>query len=142
MKLAWGLPRSTHSYLVDNLLSSGIPSIRVSLLGCYWKFFNGLQTSSSLEVRLVASLASVDIRSTSGSNLAGIRRLCKIDKLSSPSSSAVKSLLLQELKVGTPPSDCWRIPCLVKYLDERYQLQARLADTSEIDSLINSLCSS
>ena len=142
VKLAWGLPRSTHSYFVDNLLSGGIPSVRVCLLGCFWKFFEGVLTSSSLEVRLVAIIASVDIRSTSGSNLFGVRKLCKIDKLSSPSALAIKSLLLQEVKAEVPQRDDWRIPFLVKYLGERCQLQAKLMDTSEVDSLIASLCSS
>ena len=32
VKLAWGVPRATHTYLVDNLLSGGIPSIMVSVL--------------------------------------------------------------------------------------------------------------
>ena len=30
VKLAWVVPRATHTYLVDNLLSGGIPSSRVS----------------------------------------------------------------------------------------------------------------
>ena len=32
VKLAWGVPRATHTYLVDNLLSAGIPSVRASVL--------------------------------------------------------------------------------------------------------------
>ena len=141
MKLAWGVPRSTHSYLVDCLLSSGIPSVRASLLACYWNFSEGLKTSTSLEVRVVACLTSGDIRSTSGSNLFGIRKLCKIDKLSTPSSSAVKGMLLQGVKSSVPDLDSWRIGCLKKYLEERYQLQSKLQDTSEVDSLIESICS-
>ena len=46
----------THRYFVDNLLSSGIPSLKSSLLSCYLKVH--VTTSESKEVRLVASLIS------------------------------------------------------------------------------------
>ena len=68
VKLAWGVPRSTHTYLVDNFLSCGIPSMRSSQLACFWKFLHGVKGSSSLEVRVVANLSAADIRSTTGSN--------------------------------------------------------------------------
>ena len=32
VKLAWDVPRATHTYLVDNLLAGGLPSIRSSVL--------------------------------------------------------------------------------------------------------------
>ena len=69
VKLAWGVPRATHTYLVDNLLSGGIPSIRASVLSRYCKFFNSVKTSPSLEVRVVANLAAAYIRSSTGNNL-------------------------------------------------------------------------
>ena len=53
--------------------------MRSSTLACFWKFYQGVKTSKSLEVRLVANLGSVDIRSPTGSNLSGIRRECKQD---------------------------------------------------------------
>ena len=74
VKLAWGVTRATHTYLVDNFLSGGIPSMRSSILACYWKFHQGVKTSKSLEVRVVANLASADIQSATGSNLFGIRK--------------------------------------------------------------------
>ena len=93
MKLAWGVPRSTHRYFVDNFLSTGIPSLKASLLSCYLKFHESVKSSPSLEVRVVASLASQDLRSTTGSNLHGIRQLSNVDFLSSVSSASVKNLL-------------------------------------------------
>ena len=51
VKLAWGVPRSTHSYIVDSLLSSGIPSVRACVLARYLKFYESVTTSSSDEVR-------------------------------------------------------------------------------------------
>ena len=137
VKLAWGVPRATHTYLVDNLLAAGIPSVRLSLLACFLK---GVRSSSSLEVRLVANLASADTRSSTGSNLSGISRMIKLDSRYKSWVEA-KSLILQA-KSRVPDQDCWRLGCLRKYLGERYQLQAKLEDTSDIDSLIDSICSS
>ena len=90
----------------------------------------------------MACLAEEDIRSTSGSNLFGIRKLCNIEARSTPSSSDVKMLLRQGVNVRVPEQDSWRIGCLKKYIEERYQLQSALLDTSEVDSLIDSICSS
>ena len=60
VKLAWGVPRATHTYLVDNLLSEGIPNIRASVLSRYCKFFSSVKTSPSLEVRVVANIAAAE----------------------------------------------------------------------------------
>ena len=38
VKLSLGVPRDTHSYMVDNLLCAGIPSLRVSILARFCKF--------------------------------------------------------------------------------------------------------
>ena len=48
----------THRYFVDNLLSSGIPSLKSSLLSCYMKFHASVTTSESLEMRIIVGLIS------------------------------------------------------------------------------------
>ena len=72
VKLAWDVPRATHTYLVDNLFAGGLPSIRSSVLARFCKFYKGLRHSSSLAVRVIANIASMDIRSVTGSNLFNI----------------------------------------------------------------------
>ena len=52
VKLAWGVPRATHTYMVDNLLSGGIPSMRSSILSRFSKFSTGLMSSQSLAVNM------------------------------------------------------------------------------------------
>ena len=69
VKLAWGVPRATRNYLVDNLLSAGIPSVRACVLARYCKFFSTLRSSPSMEVRVVANIAGADMRSITGSNV-------------------------------------------------------------------------
>jgi hypothetical protein len=113
-------------------------SMRSSILACFWKFFQGVKTSSSLEVRVVANLASMDIRAATGSNLFGIRKLCKQDIIGK--SMAQVKLLILEAKSTVPELDGWGLGCLKKYLEDRYLLLAKLEDTTDIDALIDSLC--
>ena len=47
VKLAWGLPRATHSYLVNSFLSGGIPSLRNSILSRFTKFLQSVKSSAS-----------------------------------------------------------------------------------------------
>ena len=141
VKLAWGVPRSTHTFIVDNLLACGFPSIRSSLLVRFWKFFETVSSSSSLEVRVVANLASVDVRSTTGSNLHGIRRKFQLDSSFEFPVPTVRSVVFSS-KSEVPAPDSWRLACLKKYLEERYSIQAALENTTEVDGLIDSICSS
>ena len=139
VKLAWGVPRATHSYLVDNLLSAGIPSLRSSILARFCKFHASVKRSSSMEVRLVASLSEVDIRTATGSNLFGIRKDFKLDTRYTLSVE-VKSIILGSVSV-VPDQDIWRIGCLKNYLEQKYQQDANHQDTTELDELIDSICS-
>ena len=115
VKLAWGVPRATHSYLVDNLLSAGIPSLRLSILARFCKFAQGVRTSDSMEVRLVTSLSSVDIRTPTGSNLFGIRREFNLDTWQG-SLQVLRSSILESVS-EVPGQDVWRIRCLKNYLE-------------------------
>ena len=138
VKLAWGVSRATHTYLVENLLSAGLPSLRSSVLVRFCKFFESVKSSKSMEVRLVASLSAGDIRTATGSNIFGIRREFKVDF--KPLLDLREEILAARLEV--PSQDSWRLLCLKKYLESRYSLQANLQDTTEIDLLIDSICSS
>ena len=140
VKLAWGLPRSTHTYLVDNLLSAGIPSVRASVLARYLKFYESVTTSSSMEVRVVANLASADIRSTTGNNLFNLKKEVSMD-ITGVNMGKARMVLLNT-RTPVPAEDSWRIGCLRKFLTEKSQLEINHQSTDLIDSLVNSLCSS
>ena len=138
-KLAWGLPRATHSYFVDNLLSAGIPSLRASILARFCKFLESVKTSNSMEVRLVASLSMVDIRTATGSNFSGIRKEFKLDTRDIASLEVKKTILGSVFQV--PDQDTWRIRCLKNYLEQRYKQEANHQDTTVLYQLIDSICS-
>ena len=78
-KLAWRVPRSCHTYLVQGVLAPHVPSLRASLLSRFVGFFRGLLTSPSNEVTVLALLGARDIRSSLGSNLALIREMTGLD---------------------------------------------------------------
>ena len=69
VKLAWGVPRTTHTYFVQQCLAPGATSARAEILARFAGFFSGLRNSPSPEVRTVALLCGRDLRTTTGSNI-------------------------------------------------------------------------
>ena len=140
VKLAWDCPRSTHKYLVNNFLAPGFVSIRAKIISRYVKFFQSMLKSASKEVRLLAQLAAHDKGSTTGFNLAKIKEETNLNPWIVSSLQVKQALVEGEPKV--PEQDWWRLPYLAKLLDTRHSMELELQDTKEINSLINSLCSS
>ena len=113
--------------------------MKCSTIAGFWNFYHGVKNSNSVEVRVMANTEARDIRSITERNLEGIRKLCDVD-LTGHSRTAVRQLILGA-KAAVPDRDCWRIECLRGFLNMWYQMNARLDDTSQIDSMIDSLCS-
>ena len=139
MKLDWGVPRATHTYLVDNLLSAGIPSVKASVLARYLKFFESVRSSASIEVRVVANLAAADMRSMTGNNLYHLKRETGMD-ITRENMGKAREVLLNT-RTLVPVQDTWRIGCLKKFLSQKSQLEAQHQPTELMDTLIDSLCS-
>ena len=79
VKVTWDVPRSTHRFLVDNLLAADFLTVKQDLIGRYVNFFSGLLKSHSPEVRIVASMVGRSARSTTGKNMLGIERETGLD---------------------------------------------------------------
>ena len=62
VRLAWGVPRGTHKYLLQQCLAPGASSARTEVLVRFCGFFIGLMNSPSAEVRTVALLCARDLR--------------------------------------------------------------------------------
>jgi hypothetical protein len=73
VKVAWDVPRATHTYLVDNLLSCGISNVKQQLVSRYVNFFKNLLKSDSREGKVVASIVARCARSPTGRNLMNIQ---------------------------------------------------------------------
>ena len=138
VKLAWGVPRGTHTYLVDNLLSSGIPSMRSSVLTRYCRFVNSARTSQIMEVRIVANIAAADVRSPTGKNLKNMEKEAGMS-LTMNNMWEMKRVLI-DMRTPVPSQESWRLGCLRKFLTEKYRLLAIDQDTEAVDLLIDSLC--
>ena len=138
VKLAWDVPRSTHTYLVDQLLAVNHCSIKKQLLSRYVKFHKGLLKSKSVEVQVLANVVSRDIRSVTGKNLAHIETVTGLDPWRTNSTKVSESVPDAEV----PEADMWRLPLLCQYLFQRMEMETNLEDTKNISSLIDSLCSS
>jgi hypothetical protein len=81
VKLAWAVPRSTHTYLVAHLLSFGLPSTKKRLLCQYVTFFKKLRQSTFKEVRVLSDIVARDAKSPTGHNLKQMEREFKTSPL-------------------------------------------------------------
>ena len=138
IKLAWQVPRGTHTYFVDRLLACGISHVKTDILARYVKFFKSLRESPSVEVSILAHIVARDVRTTTGSNLNLIHDLTAQDPWCC-SSSKVKEVLEGKL-AQMPSQDAWRLPYLGKLLEQRGEQHFQMSDTSELTELIDSIC--
>ena len=59
-KLAWDVPRSTFTFLVDRVLTGDMTSVRDAILTRYAMFLQSIRKNNSTEIRILASISSVD----------------------------------------------------------------------------------
>ena len=138
MKLAWQVPRQTHTYFVDHLLSSGLTSVRCDILSRYSKFVKGLRVSPSMEVTIMCGVVTNDVQSTTGHNLNIVQLETGLDPLTC-SQEKIKSALGMRLP-NVPDGDCWRLKYLGKLLEARGEANYLGDDVRELTALIDSLC--
>ena len=75
VKLVYGVPRSTFTYLVEGHLASDHRSLRNQVLSRYPGYFRKLLESPSKEVRVLARIVSTTPRSTTCANLRYLERV-------------------------------------------------------------------
>ena len=140
VKLTWQVPRATHRYFVDHLLSCGLSSVRVDTLGRYTKFVRGLMSSPSMEVAVMCGVAKKDIRSVTGANIALLREETGLNPVLASTAQVKEKLLSKAAEV--PEMDNWRLPCLGKLLTARGEAHymAEEEEVVRLTSLIDSLC--
>ena len=138
VKLVWGLPRSTHNYFVEHLLSKDIRSARQQILSQYVGFLKRLGKSVSSEVRIMKHIAAQDIRSVTGRNCLKMREEFSVDPWSVSACTFNKVYKQYEL----PEQDRWRLSYLMDLLKQKYEMKACDEKTDVVTELIESLCSS
>ena len=71
IKLAWNVPHSTHTYFLEPLLDFGISQ---DIFARYIKYHRSLRRSAYMEVRVLASIVTRDVRTVSGQDIRHIGR--------------------------------------------------------------------
>ena len=140
VKLSWGISRSCHMYLLQNVLAPGSVSLRVRLLTQSLGFFHGLLSSPSKEAAVAARLSARDLRTNLCSNLALIREETGLDPWEMDKTTvqtALQSAEWREISLG----DEWRCEYLWKLLNQKlqYHYDGRVDDENFTLILINSL---
>ena len=125
--------------MVDNLLSSGLSSVRCDILARYVKFVRGLKLSPSREVAVMFGVVAGDVNTTTGQNMNIIRLETGLDPLTG-SLVKMKADICSKL-VAVPDEDIWRVKYLCKLLEARGEASYEREDTDQLTALIDSLCS-
>ena len=105
VKVAWDVPRATHTYLVDNLLSCGLLNVKQQLVSRFVNFFRSLLKSQSKEVKVVASIVARCARSTTGRNLMNIQVETNMDPWREEAWKIRQAVKFKEV----PDREGWRV---------------------------------
>ena len=116
VNLVWGVPRATHTYFVDQLLSCGISSLKTDILCRYVKFISSLKNSPSAEVAITANIVLRDVRSDTGANVRFLAGEAGVDPLEGK--HAIR-LGLSEQSSQPEEKDEWRLKYLAGLLEQR-----------------------
>ena len=138
VKLSCNVPRSTHTYLVENVLASNFLPVRTELMARYVNFHKNLVNSKSTEVRILVKIVSQDTRSTTAKNLNLISK-----ETGTFHGNLVPRQVRELVKIpGVPDNQLWRTNLLQRLMRDRRQLESIAKNSDDINEMINSLCSS
>ena len=138
--MSWGVSRSCHTYLLQNVLAPGSVSLRVRLLTQSLGFFHGLLSSPSKEAAVAARLSARDLRTNLGSNLALIREETNLDPWETDKATIQAALQFAEWR-EIPHGDEWRCEYLWKLLNQKlgFYYDGKVDEEKMTLELINSL---
>ena len=137
-KLTWDVPRSTFTFLVDKVLTGDLSSVREGLLTRYAMYLQGLFKSKTKEMRVLANVASNDVRCTTGRNYSNLSRETGLD-LRTGHKLSIRKAISQS---NASAEEEWRVPLLARLLGERREYRQADKKTEQMDRLIDEVCSS
>ena len=140
VKLAWGCPQWTRTYMVQQLLCCGFTSARVDILCRYVKFFHSLKSSACHEVQVMSRFLARDVQSVTGKNLLYIQEHSGLSPWTA-SQGGLRAALVADEAVDVPPQDLWRLKYLCTLLSQRREANnmALEEEESRLTKLIDSL---
>ena len=138
VKLVYGVPRSTYTYLVEGFLAKGQPSLRNQVLSRYSGFYRKLLNSPSKEVRMLVRMVSTDPRFTTCKILKYLREKTGFEKTEIYSSWRV----MDALPVQTVPTNqMWTPGLLSKLMNMKHNKFIEVQDNKRITAMIDRICS-
>ena len=137
VKIAYGIPRNTFTYLVEGYFGAGLTSLRNQIVSRYPKFYQKLMNSSSKEVRILIRIVRQDPRSVTCKNLRLLRKMSGMDNAEFYCSNKVKLKLPVKL---VPEKEYWRTGLLTSLLTLRVERHSQVQDAKSVDAMITSLC--
>ena len=138
VKLAYGLPRSTFTYLVEGYLAADQTSLRNQVLSRYPGFYRNLLSSPSREVRILARVVASDPRSTTCRNLRYLERITNLNQPQFCSALKVREALPVQ---HVPEKEKWRLGLLSSLMKVKGEKHARVEDMKHICAMLDSLAS-
>ena len=138
VKLAWNVPSSTFTFVVDNLLAGDYFPLKKQILSRYTTFFKSLFSSASKEVRHLVRIVSREARSTVYKNVKLIEEISGF----SPWDHDKAKIQENFPKATVPENNEWRLPMLKRMLETRMEKEKLMEDTKTISKMIDSLCDS
>ena len=138
VKLVWGVPRSTFTYLVEGYFAEQQTSLRNQILGRYPGFIRGLMTSPSKEVRMLVRVVRDDPRSHTCLNLRYLRQMTGLQEVDRYASWRVKAALGRKT---VPENEKWRIGLLTTLLKMKMDKFFQVQDMQQLCAMIDSLSS-
>ena len=138
MKIVYGVPRNTFTYLIEGWFTSCMPSLRNQVISRYPKFYRQLTESRSKEIRFLVQIVSNDPRSTTYRNLKLLRERTNLRQAEYYSRRRILISLPTE---RVPDTDIWRVRLLARCLKMRTEIENRVQDTVKICAMISRLCS-
>ena len=131
---AWGVPRSPHTYLVDEVLAPDVLNLYASLLHRFTTFFKGLLTSPNQEVSVVALMPPQRLAEQPGHQPGEGEEHGRAGPLDHGGQEQLRSALDKVVKREVPEQDSWRPVCLQKLL--AFKMEAHfMADQEEVARL-------
>ena len=138
VKLVYEVPRSTHTYIVENLLAKKFLPVKTELMARGANFISSMSRSPSLEVRSMAIIARKDKRTVTAKNIETIKKESQLCDASLSANNVRNAVPVTKI----PENQEWRISLLPKLLSHKKELEDNLEKTDAIDDMIESLCSS
>ena len=137
-KLVWDVPRSTFTFLVDRVLTGDMTSVRDAIMTRYAMFLQSINKNNSKEIRILASISSVDGRCTTGNNIMKMSRETGLNPMAC-SRLSLRSALFQST---LPKEEEWRVPLLASLLLDRRNTIEADENRKHLDNMIDVVSSS